>query len=259
MYRIEHLDIETHHEKSFVISREGNGKTWVIVCFATDCMIMTKQGMGCAHPGDVFIKSPDFLEYHFSPEGMEGGFVNDWIHFSGPAQDALSAFRLPENQLLHTRNPAILRPYLIKMMQEQNQLLPFWEEKCANVLEAMLIRLARECHDSRQSSPKLYNAELSALRSEIRSHPEEGWSVSRMAKKLGLSDSRFSVLYKKRFGRSPKDDLIEMRLDKAKILLLSTDLCLEDIARLCGFQNEFYFSRVFKARERISAGAYRKQ
>ncbi len=49
-----------------------------------------------------------------------------------------------------------------------------------------------------------------------------------------------------------------MRIDKAKLLLLSTDLKLQNIAQMCGFKNEYYFSRVFKEREDMAPGAFRR-
>ena len=75
---------------------------------------------------------------------------------------------------------------------------------------------------------------------------------------MGLSSSRLSVLYKKRFNLSPNEDLIQMRIDKSKLLLLSTNLKLQHISQLCGFKNEYYFSRIFKERENVTPGAYRE-
>ena len=49
-----------------------------------------------------------------------------------------------------------------------------------------------------------------------------------------------------------------MRIDKSKLLLLSTNLKLQHISQLCGFKNEYYFSRIFKERENVTPGAYRK-
>ena len=58
-------------------------------------------------------------------------------------------------------------------------------------------------------------------------------------------------------GMSISDKLTEIRLEKAKELLISTKLSMYDIASLSGYENEFYFSRIFKQKEKISPKAYR--
>lgn len=260
MIHIRHVEIQTPHPKEFIASHPADGETWVILCFSTDCMILTELGLERARPGDVFIKSSDFREYHYTPEDMEQGFVNDWLHLtSDSVQTLLRELELPVNRLIPTGDKSALRPYLHQMIQEETMLLPYLNLKMENLVFAMLIGLARVCHNARNTELSQYHEGLTALRSAMRGGLDEEWSIPDMAKKLGLSSSRFSVLYKKRFGRSPHDDLMDMRIDKAKELLLYTDRRLADIALSCGFQNEFYFSRVFKARVSVSPGAYRRE
>lgn len=260
MHRIEHLDIDTHHEIDHVVYQAGDSQRWVILCFSTECMVLTKAGIQLAKPGDCFIKTPSFIEHHFAPKNAETGFINDWIHVvSDTLGDLVDALALPTNELIHTQNPLILRTYLCKLIHERNALYPFWEQKCSNIVEAMLISLGRTYQELQTDDPKQYRESLLELRNYVKEHLDSPWNVTKMAQNAGLSNSRFSVLYKKRFGRGPNDDLIEMRLEQAKILLISTNKCLADIAQICGFQNEFYFSRIFKSRVNISPGAYRKQ
>ena len=87
----------------------------------------------------------------------------------------------------------------------------------------------------------------------------DDWTVNRLAEETGLSVSRFSVLYRQRFGTSPMDDLIHMRLTNAKKLLLSTGMTLHEIALQCGFQSESYFCRLFKARLGLTPSEYRRR
>lgn len=60
-------------------------------------------------------------------------------------------------------------------------------------------------------------------------------------------------------GMSVLDKLTEIRLDKAKQLLVSTKLPIYDIAIKTGYENEFYFSKIFKKKINCSPKAYRKQ
>jgi len=53
------------------------------------------------------------------------------------------------------------------------------------------------------------------------------------------------------------DDILEMRINKAKQLLVSTQLSMKQIASNCGIQNEYYFSRIFRNRVGVTPSKYR--
>lgn len=259
MYTILHVDIDTRHEISHVIHRKGKANLWEIICFVTDCMVMTEAGMQRAQPGDCFIKSPDFIEYRHTPVDAECGFTEDWLYLAAEEmEDFLGKLGLPVNRLIRTHHPLFLRAYLQRIIRERNSLLPLWEYKCSNLTEAMLLHLAKKYGEYKEKNAAQYEGFL-RLRNRVWTHLEEDWSVARMAGEVGLSCSRFSVLYKVRFGKSPNEDLIELRMEKAKNLLLSTNWRLNKIARVCGFQNESYFSRVFKTRTGVSPDTYRRE
>ena len=52
-------------------------------------MIQTEGRMQTAHAGDCFFNSPDFIEYHYTPEDFEEGFINDWMHVQSDTLEAL--------------------------------------------------------------------------------------------------------------------------------------------------------------------------
>ena len=69
-----------------------------------------------------------------------------------------------------------------------------------------------------------------------------------MARMCFLSSSRFTVLCKEFFHRSPIEDLIDVRIERAKWLLSSSHLSVSEAAAQSGFDNIYYFSRTFKRR-----------
>lgn len=260
MHTIVLLGIQTHHDKNFVVKREGSPNSeWVILCFSTPCMVQTVNGLEKAQPGDCFIKSPSFIEYHYTPKDSEEGFINDWLHIrSDSIEDELQKIHLPINMLIRTLRPDIIRGSCQRILHEKQSLPPFYEAAIDNQVSSLLIRIARGAMEYDQGGRGKYAEELLRLRREIQDTLHRQWTIQSMAAAIGLSSNRFSVLYKLRFGVTPNEDLIQMRLEKAKVLLLSTNLKLSDISRSCGFKNEYYFSRMFKDREHISPGAFRR-
>ncbi|MCY7134424.1 response regulator [Streptococcus gordonii] len=71
-------------------------------------------------------------------------------------------------------------------------------------------------------------------------------SLKSLACQLGFSPSYLSVLIKKELGLPFQDYLIQERIKKAKLLLLTTDLKIYEIAEQVGFEDMNYFSQRFK-------------
>ena len=59
-------------------------------------------------------------------------------------------------------------------------------------------------------------------------------------------------------GMAPKHYQLQLRIDRAKEMLASTVMSIEDIARTVGYEDSFYFSRLFYKREQLSPTAFRK-
>lgn len=82
-------------------------------------------------------------------------------------------------------------------------------------------------------------------------------SLSHLAIDLNQSPSVISRLIKRNTGFTFKDLLMRKRFQKAVILLLDTDLSVEEIATNIGYENRSYFYRQFKAHYGVTPNQYR--
>ncbi|MDF2927650.1 MAG: AraC family transcriptional regulator [Paenibacillaceae bacterium] len=89
-------------------------------------------------------------------------------------------------------------------------------------------------------------------------HISEPIAVSDMAKRAGLSPSRFNVLFKATFGTTPYQYLLGMRIDHAKELL-GNGYPIKVVSQYCGFADEHYFCKAFKSVTGLTPGQYRYQ
>jgi AraC-like DNA-binding protein len=87
----------------------------------------------------------------------------------------------------------------------------------------------------------------------------EPLSLADMAKRARLSPSRFSALFKQKFGISPHRYLFDMRIQRARELMVKSAYSLEEIAVLCGFSDAAHFSKAFKGRNGLTPGEYRRE
>jgi AraC-like DNA-binding protein len=69
--------------------------------------------------------------------------------------------------------------------------------------------------------------------------------LSDMARECGLSVSHFTRAFRNSFGRSPYRWLVERRIDRAKTLLITSQLPIADIAIRSGFSDQASFTRAF--------------
>lgn len=83
-------------------------------------------------------------------------------------------------------------------------------------------------------------------------------SVAKLADTLKVSRSYLSTKFSNEMGKSPAQYLIDMRIEKSKELLSYTDLSISKIAANVGYEDVFYFSRLFKNKENITPTQYRK-
>ena len=85
----------------------------------------------------------------------------------------------------------------------------------------------------------------------LEQHYHEEISLQQIAGKFFLSREYISRKFKQEFGVTLSDFLGRIRIDKAKTLLLNPQIRIAQIAEMVGYQDEKYFSKVFK-RWRVS-------
>lgn len=82
-------------------------------------------------------------------------------------------------------------------------------------------------------------------------------SVSSLAALCGISEVYLRRLFLSAFGVSPKEYIIQKRVEYAKSLLLSGDFSVSEVALMSGYAEPCHFSREFKARTGVSPKLYK--
>ncbi|WP_246552433.1 response regulator transcription factor [Vallitalea pronyensis] len=87
----------------------------------------------------------------------------------------------------------------------------------------------------------------------------KGLTLSLLAEEMGLSVGYLSGLFKKLFGQSFKEYVLARRLERAKILLLSSDMKNYEITDVIGFDDPNYFSTCFKKKYGVAPSKYKEK
>ena len=93
--------------------------------------------------------------------------------------------------------------------------------------------------ESNYQHPKLSNAEL--------------------AEKCNISEVYFRKIFTENYKTTPKQFIVDIRINKAKQLLSDGFLNIGAVAEECGFSNQFHFCRLFKEKTGITPTEYMKQ
>ena len=125
-------------------------------------------------------------------------------------------------------------------------------QRCACLLQEILIDIYKDNKDKANSS--LLKASLKYIHSFFTSKIE----IPYLASLENLSNSRYVAVFKNQTGKSPNEYIIDLRLQLAKNLLDNTNMSIRQISESIGYNDQYFFSRLFKKHLGVSPQQYRK-
>jgi transcriptional regulator GlxA family with amidase domain len=125
-------------------------------------------------------------------------------------------------------------------------------EKLANAVADQLIysSIRTDQDTQRLSVPTrigVRHPKLSQVIQIMEANIEEPISPSILAKDVGMSTRQLERLFRRYLNRSPKRYYMELRLQKARNLLMQTDMTVINVALACGFASPSHFSKCYRA------------
>ena len=127
----------------------------------------------------------------------------------------------------------------------------FGEELAAAVADQMIHNSIRADKDvQRLSVPTRIGTRhprLSSVITRMEQNLEEPISPAILARDVGMSTRQLERLFRRYVQRSPKRYYMELRLQKARNLLMQTDMSVIEVALACGFTSPSHFSKCYRA------------
>jgi AraC family transcriptional regulator len=168
----------------------------------------------------------DFLHFHVSA---------NYFPSQPPATQLVAIEGL--NDLVLLRNP--FTEQLAKVLTES-------DEKFARCIgQTLAMHLAR-LEFPRTRINALPKWRLRRVEEYVQANFDSGISLSDLAKVAGLSRMHFAAQFRAATGYSPREYLLNQRIEHAKSLLLNTETPLAQVALTVGFSSQAHFSTVFK-------------
>lgn len=245
------------HDADFIIDRPDGSGDNLLLLIKTDA-IFNIDGVDIVIPKNSFFLYRKGTPQHYRcmPQST---FSNDWIHFlfeEGEEERYLSLG-------LNFETPVQLEsPYFVSFCIKSvaNEVYSNHKMKQSNISSYMslLFNHVSENIISQQTVQRDgYYELLSAVRNRIYSADYQFYSVESSAHEVRMSKSNFQHLYKKYFGVTFMQDIINSRIERAKMLLKNTNMTSADIAKQCGYNNFAHFTRQFKAVTGMTSNEFR--
>ena len=135
---------------------------------------------------------------------------------------------------------------MLKLIADQNG-----EALASEVADQLIYSSIRTDQDTQRLSVPtrigVRHPKLSAVIQVMEQNLEEPISPATLAKDVGLSTRQLERLFRRYLNRSPKRYYMELRLSKARNLLMQTDMSVINVALACGFASPSHFSKCYRA------------
>ncbi|MBD0381535.1 response regulator transcription factor [Paenibacillus sedimenti] len=145
--------------------------------------------------------------------------------------------------------PASMESHSIQKFPRHRELLVRLKYKLENDIRTAVLR--QEAVTDRD--------DINTIIAYIHRNLRENITLKSMAKLVNIDENYLSALFPKKTGETLINYVQKCRVEKAKKLLLETDLSLTDIYEQVGFVNENYFFRIFKRWTGETPGKFRKR
>lgn len=207
--------------------------------------------------GDIFLLFPgEWHSYH--PSGTKG-WKSYWIGFKGKNIDdrVKAGFLSPEKPIYHVgySNEIIaLYEEAYKTAQEE---VAFAQQTMAGIVNHLIGKMYSLERNIVLSKDTKHVDMINKARLRIRESLEDTLTIQEIAQELGISYSSFRKLFKEHTGFGPALYQQNLKLQRAKELLSTTDESIKEIAYRLNFESPDYFSAKFKIQTGMKPSDFR--
>jgi AraC-like DNA-binding protein len=207
-----------------------------------------------------FILVPATKEYLSYGANETDPWTIYWVHFSGQHMDMFN--RGYNINLFDGPRQIVFNEKGLQLWETMYQNLEMGYSKdnlnnvnlCLHHFIATFLFPERHLNEKKQDSRDMINQTIMHMRNELKSK----MSVEEMASINHLSASHFTSLFRKATGMSPLEYFIHLKLQKACLLLYTSDVKIKTIADTLGYDDPYYFSRLFKKYMNVAPEKYRE-
>ncbi|HTN05964.1 AraC family transcriptional regulator [Agriterribacter sp.] len=208
--------------------------------------------------GTVLLLFPG--EWHRFKPNEQTGWDEYWVGFKGPIME-----NLVQQHFFHQRKavlPVGIHESIIHLMLEIIEKTKNEKTGYQPMVAGIVLHLLGQIHSLiKQNNFKpedITESIINKARIIFRTNIDHDISIEKIAEELNVSYAWFRKAFKTYSGIAPHQYLLQLKIEKAKILLTDHSKQVKEIAFSLSFKSAFYFSKLFKEKTGLSPEQFRK-
>ena len=241
------------HPDGFVFDVPGGHNYWLLVLTHTAASFWVDETWISYPAGSAVLFAPGMKILYRACGDM---FENDWLRFDS---DETYVTSLPIKGVpFAVSDPHFCHSIFCQLSWEFEVSQGSDTEAIDKLIRALFLKLHEAAKASNRIEVSSHYHALTELRKAIYHDPKRTWRVREIAEQTHLSEGYFQYIYRKTFGVSCVEDVIQSRICAAKSLLQYTNKTIAQIAEFCGYNNVEHFCRQFRKVAKMTPSNYRK-
>lgn len=243
-----------HHR----VRQKGCKDNILIYCLSGSgwCYVNGKKYTATANQFFIIPATNDYIRYGASEEDP---WTIYWVHFSGDNLEALNRHFSIDNFLVPQAIP--FDEYKIQLWQQMydclNQGYSPENLDYANLCLYHFIACFLFSHKRAELAYKKPGDVADTAIEYMKKNISDRFTVSDLAARFNLSSSHFYSLFRAKTGHPPMDYFIQLKMQRACQLLELPNIKIKEVATRIGYDDPYYFSRIFTKTMGVSPQAYK--
>ena len=246
--------------KNYTASRHCNVEYELFVILEGRCVIDVEEESHVLTAGDALLIAPNKFHCPLSTSPDQITFILPFVLQNAPSQKALHRRLSP---CVPLRLPASAIELCHSIAKEQTEKPLFWQEavnaKYALLLTELFRSLPVRSSKKERSTKETADERFSVIDDFFEVYSNRYGSEELLAKRLHVSKRQLGRILKEHYGMSFRQKLMHARMDRAALLLRTTDLSVCEIGEAVGYLSTPSFFKAFKSHHKITPEAYRKE
>jgi AraC-like DNA-binding protein len=215
-----------------------------------------KSGVLNLISGSIILLYPG--EWHRYRPIKKVGWKEYWIGFEGEILNKLakSSVLTPDNPVVNIRNFEEIQHLFDAAILQSKETNPGFQMIITGLLFQIFGQISYAVK-SRSKQSKSFMKQINLAKELMQGELDDNTDIPKIAEKLNMGYALFRKKFKELTGLSPKQYQMQIKLSRAKTLLLGSDLPIKLIAYETGYESIYHFSKVFKEKLGCSPSQYR--
>jgi AraC-like DNA-binding protein len=207
-------------------------------------------------PGSVFILLPG-MKHRYQPV-FETGWYEYWVGFQGEYFTKLQEKGILSRDRIFFE--AGLHDFMVstfnQIIDEVKTQRPLFQLKACSLIVSLLAEILTR--ERRKDQPNSYQKIVEKTKCLMETNIFSALSLPDIAEQIGVSTAKLNEVFKTYTSMTPYQYFIHIKILKAESLLEQKDVSVKEVAHSLGFEDQYYFSRLFKQKTGIAPSDWNK-